>query len=71
MKRTLFLMREEMKELSLTTVDPEDLHVRGDDLLIEALRYLSALLPPQDPSLWPAEVEDLVNSFYAIKKWYA
>ncbi len=66
--RTLFEIREEMR--CIPAGDPEANHSRADDLLIEGLRKMAEVVGG-DPTLWPAEVEDLIESFNRIEKWYA
>jgi hypothetical protein len=61
-------MREEMRSLG---GDTEIAHARADDILIEALRYLARMMPPQDPTLWPTKVEELVSCWRSLEKWYA
>jgi len=68
--RTLYEMRTEMRSLTHGD-DAEVEHSTADAILVEALRYLASLLPPHDHSLWPSEVEDLIESWQAVKKWYA
>ena len=67
--RTLSEIREEMRELRRIG-DPEHAHGRADDLLIEGLRRLALTLNAH-PTLWVAEVEDLVDSFQQVPKRYA
>ena len=70
--RTLVEIREEMMSLvSMRTGDPETLHIMADDLLCEAIKYLASILPPHDPTLWPRDADDLIETFRRVPKWYA
>jgi hypothetical protein len=69
--RTLWEMRDEMARLvSWGKGDPEAAHSRADYLLIEALRMMTRLVGG-DPTLWPREVEELIESWNEVEKWYA
>lgn len=67
--RTLFEMREEMRSLG---GDTEIAHARGDDILIEALRFMcDRTLSEASRPLWRADIEDLIAAWRSLEKWYA
>ena len=69
--RSLFEIREEMARLVRTGKgDPEAAHSKADDLLIEALRKMTAIVGG-DVTLWPREIEELIENWYRVDKWYA
>ena len=67
--RTLTEIRADMAALTTPSGDTEADHSDADGLLIEALRRLATLLG--DPSLYPAEVEELIENYQRVRKWYA
>jgi len=63
--RPLDQITVEMQALAAEDKDPEDGHVRADDLLVEALNTLAIAADARGP------VTELVMAYARVRKWYA